>query len=337
MGEGRFMFVSGVVAFGITLGLLPLTGRCLRHLHVFDHPSVRSFHDRPTVRGAGVAVAVGALVALSLSSSVTRGDRVALACTAVLFAVIGLVEDLHGIDARRRLALQAVATATVLPLLVATGPAWPLWALVLLPFWLVAFVNAFNFMDGINGISCATATVAGATWWAVGRYEDVSLVAVAGVIIVAAALGFIPFNFPTARLFLGDVGSYFIGAWLAVVVVIGLHQGIPAEAVVAPLVLYLADTGTTLARRVVRGELWYEPHSEHTYQRLMHGGWSHGVTSIFVAACTLVISGLGALSLSGSLALRIAGDVGVIGMVSGYLVSPRTAAALRLHRTVLVR
>jgi len=331
------MFVSGVVAFGITLGLLPLTERCLRHLHVFDHPSVRSFHDRPTVRGAGIAVAVGALVALSLSSSVTRGDRVALACTAVLFAAIGLIEDLHGIDAFRRLGLQAVAAAAVLPLLVATGPAWPLWALVLLPFWLVAFVNAFNFMDGINGISCATAVVAGTTWAVIGSYEDLPAVAVGGVIAAAAALGFLPFNFPSAKMFLGDVGSYFIGAWLAVLVVIGLREGMPAEAMVAPLVVYLADTGSTLVRRVIRGELWYEAHSEHAYQRLMHSGWSHGATSAFVAACTLVISVLGALSLSGSVALRIIGDLGVVGMVAGYLLAPRLAASPRLHRTVLVR
>ncbi len=331
------MIVSGVVAFGITLGLLPLTERCLRHFHVFDHPSVRSFHDRPTIRGGGIALATGALIALSFSSTVDRSDRLALACSAVVFAVIGLIEDVHGIDARPRLALQALAALAVLALLVEIGPAWPVWAIVVVPFWLVAFVNAFNFMDGINGISCATAAVAGTTWWAIGRYDDVSAVAVGGAIAAAAALGFLPFNFPTARMFLGDVGSYFIGAWLAVVVVIGLREGIAAEAMVAPLVVYLADTGTTLVRRVVRGELWYEAHSEHAYQRLMHSGWSHGSTSAFVAGCTLAISALGALSLSGSTAVRITGDLGVVTIVAGYLFAPRVAASRRLHRPALVR
>jgi len=330
------MFVSGVVAFGITLGLLPLTELCLRRLRVLDHPSVRSFHDRPTVRGGGIALAVGALVALSANSSIGRGDRLALACASVLFAAIGLVDDLRGVDALRRLALQVGAGLVMLGLLVEIGPAWPVWAMVLLPFWLVAFVNAFNFMDGINGISCATAIVAGAAWWAIGRQQGVSAVALGGVVIAAAALGFLPFNFPTAKLFLGDVGSYFIGAWMALVVVIGVRGGIPVEAMVAPLALYLVDTGSTLARRIARRERWYEPHCEHAYQRLMQAGWSHGATSGFVAGCTLVISALGALSLSGSTVLRIGGDIAMAAMVSGYLLAPRVMASPRLHRTALV-
>ncbi len=330
------MLLSGVVALGVTLVLLPLTERCLRHFQVFDHPSVRSFHDHVTVRGGGIALAIGALAALAVSSSGGGRDRLALACPAVLFATIGLVDDLHGVDARRRLAFQAAAGAAAVALLVALGPKWPVWGLLLLPLWLVAFVNAFNFMDGINGISCATAMVAGGVWWAVGRHTDVAAVAAAAVIVAAVALAFLPFNFPTARLFLGDVGSYFIGAWLAVVVVIGLRAGIPVEALIAPLVLYLVDTGITLARRVAHGERWYEAHCEHTYQRLMQAGWSHGTTTTFVGACTLVISGLGALSLSGSVALRIVGDLSVVAILVGYLVSPRMALSPRLHRTAFV-
>jgi len=330
------MLVGEVVALGITLVLLPLTERCLRHFQVFDHPSVRSFHDHATVRGGGIALAIGAVVALAVSPSIGGRDRLALACPAVLFAAIGLVDDLHGVDARRRLALQAAAGAMVVMLLVALGPAWPVWGLLLLPLWLVAFVNAFNFMDGINGISCATAIVAGSVWWAIGRQTDVSVVAGGGVIVAAVALAFLPFNFPTARLFLGDVGSYFIGAWLAVVVALGLRAGIPVEALIAPLALYLIDTGITLARRVLRGERWYEAHCEHTYQRLMQAGWSHATTTAFVGGCTLVISSLGALSLSGSVALRIAGDLSMITMLIGYLVSPRVAVSPRLHRTALV-
>jgi len=86
--------------------------------------------------------------------------------------------------------------------------------------------------------------------------------------LVAGAIGFAPFNFPTARVFLGDVGSYFAGAWLAVLVVLGLRGSIPPEAIVAPVALYVADTGLTLARRVQRHEPWHEPHRQHAYQRL---------------------------------------------------------------------
>jgi len=328
------MLVSGVVALGITLMVLPLIERCLRHLQVFDHPSVRSFHEHATLRGGGIALAIGALAALAANPPISGRDRLALACPAVLFATIGLVDDLHGVDPRRRLAFQVAAGAVGVVLLVALGPAWPAWGLLFL-LWLVAFVNAFNFMDGINGISCVTAIVAGGAWWAIGRHTDVPAVAVAGVIVAAVALAFLPFNFPTARLFLGDVGSYFIGAWLASIVVLGLRAGIPVEALIAPLALYLVDTGVTLARRVLRGERWYEAHCEHTYQRLMQAGWSHAATTGFVGGCTLVISSLGALSLSGSVALRIAGDLSIVTMLVGYLAFPRMAVSPRVHRTTL--
>jgi UDP-N-acetylmuramyl pentapeptide phosphotransferase/UDP-N-acetylglucosamine-1-phosphate transferase len=330
------MLVRAMVAFGITMGLLPLTERCLRRFRVLDHPSARSFHDRPTLRGGGVAVAVGALVALLVGSSIGGRDALTLACPAVVFALIGLADDVRGVEAHLRLALQAVAGAIVAGVLVSVGPVWPLWAIVLLPLWLVAFVNAFNFMDGINGISSATAVVAGAAWLAIGSYEGVPAVAVGGLVIAAVAMAFAPFNFPVARLFLGDVGSYFIGSWLAVVVVIGLRDGIPPEAMVGPLLLYLADTGSTLAGRVARGELWYEAHCEHAYQRLMRAGWSHAATTAFVAACTVVIAAFGALSLYGSVPLRVVGDTGMVAALGGYLTAPVLVASARLRRTILV-
>src|SRR5690606_15026464 len=77
--------------------------------------------------------------------------------------------------------------------------------------WIVAYVNAFNFMDGINGISVAQAAVAGTAWALVGWWQDLPLVTAAGSIVAAAAVAFAPFNFPRARVFLGDAGSYFLG------------------------------------------------------------------------------------------------------------------------------
>jgi len=141
--------------------------------------------------------------------------------------------------------------------------------------------------------------------------------------LVAGAIGFAPFNFPTARVFLGDVGSYFAGAWLAVLVVLGLRGSIPPEAIVAPVALYVADTGLTLARRVQRHEPWHEPHRQHAYQRLVVLGWSHkktaGVVFTLVTMCAL----LGSVSLLGSVPGRVAADCGIVLLVVGYLDLPR--------------
>ncbi len=130
-------------------------------------------------------------------------------------------------------------------------------------------------------------------------------------------------------MFLGDVGSYFIGAWLAGVAVLGLREGVPPEAVLAPLVRYLADTGITLARRILRGERWYLPHREHAYQRLGAAGWSHMRVSLFVGVCLGACGALGMVSLGDSLLLRVVADLGIALILIAYVLSPRWLSARR--------
>jgi UDP-GlcNAc:undecaprenyl-phosphate GlcNAc-1-phosphate transferase len=279
-----------------------------------------------------VAPAVGALVAVLSAPLLTPNHRWAVVVAAGLFGVMGLVEDIVGVRALHRLAVQfaAAAFAGVFLLDGLTGPA--LWRAIFAAgavFWLVAFVNAYNFMDGIDGISVAQAVGAGATWFAVGAYTDIPVLAAGGAILAGGALGFAPFNLPKARMFLGDVGSYFLGAWLAAVALLGLRAGVAPEAVLAPLALYVGDTGVTLARRVARGERWYEPHRDHAYQRLGDAGWSHVQASGLVAACIGLCGLLGAVSLGDSVALRVVADVTIAGVIGGYLLAPRWLASKR--------
>jgi UDP-GlcNAc:undecaprenyl-phosphate/decaprenyl-phosphate GlcNAc-1-phosphate transferase len=311
---------------GISVAIAPLVLAVLRRAAVFDHPSERSSHDAPVPRGGGIAPAAGALVALALTPTLTSAQRWSIALPAILFGAVGLVEDLVGIRPLHRLVLQFVAALAVGVLLLdhLTGP--DLWRGLFaagVVLWVVAFVNAYNFMDGINGISMVQAAAAGVTWCAAGMVADAPVLVAGGAIVAGAALGFGPFNVPKAQMFLGDAGSYLIGAWLAAVAVLGLRAGVAPEAVLAPLALYLADTGSTLARRVARGDQWYLPHREHAYQRLGDVGWTHVQTSAFVAACIAACGLLGAVSLGESLFARMAADVGIAAIVGGYLLAPR--------------
>jgi UDP-N-acetylmuramyl pentapeptide phosphotransferase/UDP-N-acetylglucosamine-1-phosphate transferase len=273
------------------------------------------------------------LVTLASAVDGPGGARLCLAVTAVAFGAIGLAEDLRGVDVFPRLALQAAAALASLPLVALLD--WPPWTGLVLVLWMVAFVNAFNFMDGINGIACACAIVAGAAWWVVGDAADVDLLAGGGIVAAAAALGFAPFNVLTARMFLGDVGSYFLGAWLALVAVVGLGEGAPPEAVLAPLVLYVADTGTTLLRRVARGERWHEAHADHTYQRLVKAGWSHVTTAVVVGVLMVLTATLGMLAFSDSGAVRATGDIGIVAVTAGYLWLPALVSSRRRTAAVI--
>jgi UDP-N-acetylmuramyl pentapeptide phosphotransferase/UDP-N-acetylglucosamine-1-phosphate transferase len=326
------MLLPALIAFGLTLVLSPAALVGLRRLGVMDIPSDRSSHSRPTPRGGGIAVGIGATTALLTASAMPARPWIRVAVAACSFGVVGLLDDLFSVPALWRLAFQVAAAAVVISWLVPSSgrsPILQVGVLALAAMWLVSYVNAYNFMDGINGISVVQALVAGATWVVVAEVRHMPTLALVAAVVGAAAVGFAPFNFPRARMFLGDAGSYFVGAWLAAVVVLAIDAGVPPEAVLAPLALYLADTGVTLVVRVRRGLVWHAAHRGHTYQRLVERGWTHETTTLTVGLVLVVVSGLGLLSLTDSVALRVVGDAIAAAVLAAYLRAPEWLAAHR--------
>jgi len=312
----------------------PLTIALLRRVSAIDVPSQRSSHTVATPRGGGVPIAVG-LVAVALA---IRGPgAVAFAVAVGAFAAIGFADDLVGLAVSRRLMLQAsagIAAAIALAADAALPPALLALAVVVIAFWVAAFVNVFNFMDGVNGIAAVHAVVGGAAYACLGLlHPDVFLVAAGGA-VAAGALAFLPWNAVRARVFLGDVGSYGLGAALAVLAVRAAIRGIPIEAALGPLALYLADTTWTLQRRIRSGERWLESHRMHTYQQWCDAGWSHQRVTAVTAASTVLLCLLGMVSLTGGIAIRAAADVAAIGILAAYLRSPAYIGrvALRAER-----
>jgi UDP-GlcNAc:undecaprenyl-phosphate/decaprenyl-phosphate GlcNAc-1-phosphate transferase len=149
--------------------------------------------------------------------------------------------------------------------------------------------NAFNFMDGLNGIASAQAIVAGVVLAALlSRHGDTAGAALA-VAVAAAALGFLPWNLPSGSIFMGDIGSASLGLVLAVLVLRASSAGTSFIAAALVLAPFLADTGCTLLRRIRRRERLTVAHRNHYYQRLNQSGWSH-------ASVTAVWSGLAVVS-----------------------------------------
>ncbi|HEX7167616.1 MAG TPA: glycosyltransferase family 4 protein [Acidimicrobiales bacterium] len=314
-----------LAAFVLALMSMPIVLAVLHRRGLVDRPNERSSHAVPTPRGGGVAVALGASAGAFLSTAITGSARAALVGGALALGGVGLADDVRSLAAYTRLGLQfAISGAALAGLLVGLSGS-PLWQVVFVAgcvVWCVAYVNAFNFMDGINGISVAQATIAGVAWWVLGTAQDADAFATAGALIAAAALGFAPFNFPNARAFIGDVGSYFVGFWLAGTAILGLRAGIAPEAVLAPLSPYLADTASTLIRRLRQGATLHEAHRDHAYQRLTVRGWSHARTTTFVGAVIAIAAGLGGIAATASLPARGAADAALLLLLAGYVVSP---------------
>ncbi len=297
--------------------LIPLLRRA-----AVDIPNGRSSHTVPTPRGGGAPVAVGvAAAALLIHGTVA----VMFAMAVAAFAAIGFADDLAGLPAGRRLAMQGLASLAVAGVLVGRiglPPTVMAAGVVVLAVWLIGFVNAFNFMDGVNGISGAHALIGGAFYACLGWWRPDAFLAVAGAAVAAGALAFLPWNAVRARVFLGDTGSYGLGVALALLAAYCVIRHIPPEAALAPLALYLADTGWALQRRIRAGERVFEAHRTHTYQQLCDVGWSHQRVTMATAAVTAAVCLLGAASLTGHPALRAGADLAAIGLLAAYLRSP---------------
>jgi UDP-GlcNAc:undecaprenyl-phosphate/decaprenyl-phosphate GlcNAc-1-phosphate transferase len=316
---------EGLIAAAITAALTPVVMRVLRRWHVFDVASNRSSHDGVRLRGLGLAVALGGLGGLAWAPHISGTNRATLLCAVVGFGAIGLVDDVRSSGAFQRLAAQVVVGAAAAYLLYrhAANPTRTVVVAAAATFWIVAFVNCFNFMDGIDGISVAEATLAGGAWLVAGHAYHAGLLVDGAAIGIGFSLGFAPFNFPSARGFMGDVGSYFVGAWLATLILFGLRAGVPVEAMLGPVAISIADTSTTLARRIRRGDSWWDAHREHVYQRVVTAGSSHarttGIVGAFIAATSLLFVGA---PLAGGV-WRVILDAAAVVVVIAYLVLPR--------------
>src|SRR5690606_26264522 len=138
----------------------------------------------------------------------------------------------------------------------------------------LAYINMANFMDGINAISGLHGLAAGGALAVVGTLAQFEWLTFSDALIAVAFAVFLPWNL-NGRLFLGDVGSYLLGASLAAAAGSAIAAGVPPIAALAPLAIYAADTLVVIVRRLARGEQWWEAHRQHVYQRLVDAGVRH--------------------------------------------------------------
>ncbi|HXF03327.1 MAG TPA: UDP-phosphate glycosyltransferase [Arthrobacter sp.] len=305
----------------LPFALIPL----LKRHGVLDVPNERSSHTRAVVRGVGITVAVGLLAGLLIAGLGGAAEApqllLAVAVVAAAAALLGWVEDFRGLSIRGRAALQlgigAGGTALAIEL---TGQTW--WWLPLGALALAAYINIANFMDGVNGISGLHGTAVGLMFAATGAVTGHGWLVVGGAVVAAAFVAFLPWNLGRGNVFLGDVGSYLLGASLAMLGMTAFLDGVPAEYLLGPVAIYLADTLATLLRRISAGERWYAPHRTHAYQRLTDVGFSHLQSALLVTGCSLLTGLCGYLAAEADLMGKAAAIVAGAAVVVFYLRSP---------------
>jgi UDP-N-acetylmuramyl pentapeptide phosphotransferase/UDP-N-acetylglucosamine-1-phosphate transferase len=295
-------FVSAALLAGLAIAaLLPL----LRRSQVLDHPNDRSSHVVPTPRGAGLAVVpliAGFWIALAIGwGDVADGALIWPAIAALFLCVLSWFDDLKGLPPLGRFCAHVVVVAALLyiqsPGVLYLQGLLPIWAdrLVAGFIW-VWFINLFNFMDGIDGISgVETLTIGlGVAALATGA-SLIEPLAIPALVLAGAALGFLALNWHPAKIFLGDSGSVPLGLLLGWLLLQLAAAGAWAAALILPL-YYLADATITIARRMLRGEKIWQAHRQHFYQRAVAGGSSHARVSSMIALVNLGLIALAILS-----------------------------------------
>ena len=269
-----------------------------------DLPNLRSAHALPTARGGGIAIVVTMTLG-TIAVAMRWPSMIILLLGAlvpsIVIAVVGAIDDVRPLRAITRLLIQLAAAVTMTALVgpirsiavpwggaVDFGPfAWLLTVL-----WIVGMTNAFNFMDGIDGMCGGQAWVAGAAVAVIGLVLWVPPVMVLGAFLAGAVAGFLVFNWHPARVFMGDVGSGFLGMFLAAMPMLFPRHLRPIALVPFVLAVWptIFDAGASVVRRTMSGHNPLVPHREFFFHRLVRSGVGHGRVSLLYA----VLSGIGA-------------------------------------------
>lgn len=284
---GRTVVIEALIAFAVALVLTPAARSISHRFGLLDKPTERGSHTEPTPRLGGIAIVIGAAAA-AIAGGVLREPlllRIALGVLAM--AALGLLDDARNLRAGTKFLFQVAAAAGILFSLHLD----PLPGAVVL-FWIVGVTNAFNFMDGINGIASLEAIICGATMGLLLLRAGDAAGAAVCFAVAGAAAGFFPWNAFTGSIFMGDTGALALGFFFGAMVVRG---GAPRWQLALPLLPFLVDSGITLARRVLRRERIYEAHRTHFYQRLTNRGWSHVAVTLLWGAFAAAASALALL------------------------------------------
>jgi UDP-N-acetylmuramyl pentapeptide phosphotransferase/UDP-N-acetylglucosamine-1-phosphate transferase len=283
--------IPPLIAMAISVTVIAVLLRSRAAALALDHPNARSLHATPTPRlgGVGIIAGIGAAWGYA-SSSINAVVLVALG----LLVAISLLDDLKNIGAGWRMAAHlasaALASATVLQ-----GQAPGLIALSAVAIaWMI---NLYNFMDGSDGLAGGMAVIGFGTY-GIAAYlaGDISF-AVANFAVAASALGFLLFNFPPARIFMGDVGAIPLGGLAAIFNLMGWLRGDwPVWFGIIVFSPFIVDASCTLIKRIARRAKVWQAHREHYYQRLIQHGWGHRKTAL--AEYTLMLACAGAALVS---------------------------------------
>ena len=304
---------------------------------LLDHPNDRSMHSAPISRGGGLAIVVIVLGAGLLSASQTdlTHSLVYVAC-GIVIALLGWQDDVKSLSPITRFAVQGiVAVVSIISMGYFKSVTIPLFGelqlgivgVVITFFWIIGLTNAYNFMDGIDGMAGGVAVSAGLGWMWLSSASGNSFAFWIALAISAGSLGFLIHNWSPAKIFMGDVASTFLGYSFAVLSLLSADKG--GDALMLGTLLmwtFIMDAGLTFINRLRNGEKVFSAHRSHLFQRLVIGGYKHSTVSFLYILLTLFA---GILSYQWARGHQFAAPIIFLGLPLIWILLSRHASRLR--------
>lgn len=306
-----WLAVAISAAFLGTWFLVRILVRKASEIGLVDHPNERSSHSRIMPRGGGIGFVLvwicGCFVWQMYASQDSIGQLLFYTpiLGATIISAVSLWDDFRSVGVIIRFSIHGICSIACLAAFgwfteIDVGTVVPLglFSFFITVIWVMGLTNVFNFMDGIDGIAGLQGLVAASSWCLAGVFYKMPFVGVSSGLLAGGCAGFLLHNWSPAKIFMGDVGSAFLGFVFAVLPLVALRE-LPTDAkmvltarlpVFAVLVVwpFLADGSFTFCRRLLKREPVWKPHRSHLYQRLIQTGWSHALVASYYGLWAIV-------------------------------------------------
>ncbi len=319
------LIITIILAAGVSFLVTPRLINFCHEKKLLSKPGGRRRHEKPIPHLGGFSIYIGFLFALLvafpfLSDSLKQYPQFVFGVLGIVIAgglcfIMGLFDDLFELKAGTKILLQSGIAACLVIFGVRIGfissPGdgmifLPMWiSAIVTIFWVVAVMNAINLSDGLDGLAGGISLIAGIVFLVIALFRAEPLKAEVPAFLSAAMIGaiagFLPFNFPKAKIFLGDSGSQLLGLLLATISILGAFKGPTLIALSIPILVLgipLLDTSLAILRRSLKGQKIYEADDEHLHHALVKKGFTPIQTVLILCAITIVLGAV-AIGVSG--------------------------------------
>lgn len=313
-----YVLLTLLLAGVVSLLLTPVVKTLSIKIGAVDVPKdARRMHDHPIPRLGGLAIFFGFMVAVLLFVPLDRAKQ-GMLLGAVIIVILGIFDDIHALPAKLKFVVQIVAAlvATLMgnrierltnPNIFSDNPLWELgWlSIPVTVIWIVAITNAVNLIDGLDGLACGVSTISSITMLVIALLVSEMDVALVMAALAGACIGFLPYNFNPAKIFMGDTGATFLGFIMATMSVQGMFKMYNIISFAVPFLMLglpIFDVCFAVVRRISKGQSPMAPDRSHVHHKLIDMGMSQkqAVGTLYVISAILGLSAV-VLTTSGAL------------------------------------